>query len=102
MRITDARVVDPHPRNGDITFAVGESFRSDGIWRHEQEDDERPQDGNAAGDNIHVAPGRERASDVAKAIVDKWRNNGDVAGHGVPDAHAEGLFLLFVPSRKIV
>ena len=44
MRVSDARIIGAHPRNGDVAFALGEAFGADGVRGKEEEDGDGPAD----------------------------------------------------------
>lgn len=44
MRVSNARIVGAHSRNGDVAFAFGEAFGADGVRGKEEEDCEGPAD----------------------------------------------------------
>lgn len=70
MRVSNTGVIDAHAGYGDVPLSIAEAFHSDWIGRHVEEDDEGPEDGYGAGDEVHVFPGGEGAGDVAETVVD--------------------------------
>jgi hypothetical protein len=80
MRVSDARVVNTEARDGDLAFARREASGADRVRWEEHVDDDGPEDGDGAGDEVHVLPGVEGAAgNMAETVVDKGGDDGDVA-----------------------
>ena len=75
--------------NGDVALAVCEALSADWIRWHQEEDQKRPQNRYATSHDVHVSPGAQAARDVAETIINKWRDNRDVAGRGIPYTHTK-------------
>lgn len=97
--VANAGIIDTHSCNSNVPFTLIETFCSDWVGRHEEENDDGPEDGDSACNKIHVLPrSKTAASDVSKTVVDEGRDSRDVAGAAIPRTHAKGLFILLVPS----
>lgn len=96
MSVADTRVIGLKSRNQDISFSLIEALGADRIGREDEDENDTPDDGQGAGEVVHISPRGYSSVDLAESVVDDRGDDRDVTGAGVPDTHAHCLFILLI------
>lgn len=96
MGVADTRVVGLESRDQDISFPLVEALGTDRIRRENEDENYSPNDGQGAGEVVHISPRGYSSVDLTESVVDDRGDDGDVTSARVPDTHAHCLFILFI------